>query len=139
MRRGFLTACIVLFTAAVLLAAGCGRSRGRRSDVETVQVSGTVTLNGSPVHGAEVNFVAEELAASDFTEADGTYTLQAQPGANTVYIRKYQGWTPDIEQAVLEGHKQELPPKYSDPAKTELKTTVPENDTTGVDFQLKTR
>ena len=135
MNRTFFSGMVAL-TLMIILLAGCGRSRGPRTDVDTAEVSGTVTLDGTPLPDAEVNFVAEKYAGIAHTAADGTYRLQAQPGENTVYIRKYEGWTPDTDPTAVETMKQLLPEKYSSPEKSELKYTVPESGAAGADFPL---
>lgn len=131
-----LVAGVAALAAGLVLAVGCGKSAGSRSTVPTSEVSGKVTLNGSPLEGAEVNFLGEKFAGTSHTVADGTYKLQAQPGANKVYIRRLEGWTPKTDPTALDGLKQILPPKYSSPEKSELKFTVPQGGANGADFQL---
>lgn len=123
---------------SVLVATGCGRSG--RPRIETVAVSGTVQLDGQPLEGAEVNFLTAEYAGIATTDASGKYRMTAQPGENKVYIRKYEGdYDPTMTGSDTGGGggpKQLVPAKYSDPDKTELKFTVPDDDVDNADFQL---
>jgi hypothetical protein len=65
--------CLLLTTCAVLLP-GC---TGGDDNPATFPVSGTVTLNGEPVAGAQVSFMGQgvSLAASGTTDAQGKYQL----------------------------------------------------------------
>ena len=140
---------LVPFAAAfgfgVALVAGCGGA-GKDTGPETVSVSGKVQLDGTPSEGAEVNFLTENYAGIAYTKADGTYQLEAEPGENKVYIRKFEGIGPDADPTMLPaagdpeaaagGPRQLVPAKYSDPEKTELKFTVPEKGADNADFEL---
>jgi hypothetical protein len=136
----------VAFAAAVVIVSGCGPAR--RPTVETAKVSGTVKLDGAPLDGAQVNFVAADYAGLATTDSSGHYELDAQPGENTVYIRKFEGNLGsdprglELQSDTGEGNvgpKQLLPPKYSDPEKTELKFTVPDAGATNADFGLSSK
>jgi hypothetical protein len=75
-----------LVAGALCLAAvaGCG-PRGP----ETVQVTGTVTLDGEPVEGAVVGFrPTAGTPATATTDASGRFTLNATPGQNGVTVTK---------------------------------------------------
>ncbi len=71
-RRDF---CGFLFAAGIGLCAlaGCGGS----DRPDTYPVTGTLTLNGKPVEGAEISFYGEGAArvAGGRTNADGKYSL----------------------------------------------------------------
>ncbi len=83
-----------LACAALALLAGCGPT-----NPPTAQVTGTVTLDGSPVEGATVLFLPDDTtnkAATASTEADGSYSLTtfeagdgAMPGAYKVKVHKF--------------------------------------------------
>ena len=85
----------IVWLPAVLLVwtfAGCGPDRPA-----TIAVSGTVTLDGSPVEGAVVGFTPAEggRPATGTTDASGKFTLTtfekgngALPGRHTVTISK---------------------------------------------------
>ena len=121
---------------------GCG---GGRTKVRTVSVSGTVQMDGKALGGAEVNFVGEQYAGIATTGSDGTYQLDAQPGENKVFIRKFpENFDPTLAvpgetKGATKIPGQLLPERYSDPARSELKFPVPENAATGADFALKSK
>jgi hypothetical protein len=67
---------VSLVCGLCVIAAGCG------SDIATVSVSGTVTVDGEPLEGAQVVFSPIEpardgsaVASNGTTDADGRYTL----------------------------------------------------------------
>jgi hypothetical protein len=71
----------LLAGAVVAMVAGCGSPQGR----EMVDVSGEVTLDGSPVEGASVTFHPLEtsegaLACQAVTDADGRFRLTTHLG-----------------------------------------------------------
>ena len=135
--------CLLLFVCASLLIAGCG-PKGREKP-KTVKVSGTVTLNGTALDGAEVNFVGDGYAGVTNTDSTGNYEVEAQPGNNKVFIRKFEGMD-EIDPTMIDasgdsgegggGPKSLIPEKYSVEAKTELSYSVPEEDATGANFDL---
>lgn len=121
-------------------ATGCGDG----SKVRTVPVSGKLQLDGAPLADAEINFLGEKYAGYAKSNSDGTYALEAQPGENKVYIRKFPpNFDPTLavpsESGGTQIPGQLLPEKYSDPQKTELKFPVPENAATGADFALNSK
>lgn len=64
---------LIVGSLALALFVGCGES-----NPPTEKVTGTVTLDGTPVEGATVTFVPDDPAirpATGKTGADGTYTL----------------------------------------------------------------
>ena len=131
---------LILLTAGLLLS-GCGSA-----GPDLVPVSGTVTLDGKPLANAHVTFEPHNGASSiAMTNSQGEYSLVfpgnrvgALPGEHRVTIQYYlhsDGSAPDLsggedgvddyEQQVAAGKlKPMLPPKYSDPEKTELKAEV---------------
>jgi hypothetical protein len=130
----------IVSIVAVMMVLGCG---GGRSKVKTVKVSGTITLDGAPLTGAEVNFLGEEYAGIATTDSNGHYELQAQPGPNTVYLSKYEGMDdPDFDPTEIGpsdsggGPRQLIPPKYSSESESELEFTVPDKGSDSADFQL---
>jgi hypothetical protein len=66
---------ILVWSVALGFLAGCGG--GEESAHETVVVTGTVTVNNSPVEGAIVSFHPEKgRVATGKTDSEGKYTLQ---------------------------------------------------------------
>lgn len=76
---------LVIPCLLMIVAVGCGGS-----DVSTVDVSGTVTMDGKPLAGADVNFVTEQFVGYGKTDAQGNFELVqgAAPGPNKVWISK---------------------------------------------------
>ena len=76
---------LVIPCLLMIVAVGCGGS-----DVQTVDVSGTITMDGKPLAGADVNFVTEQFVGYGKTDAQGNFELVqgAAPGPNKVYISK---------------------------------------------------
>ena len=83
----------------LLAVLGCAQQSGEKLD--TVPVSGTVTLDGAPVEGASVAFSPSApggMAASGKTDSSGRYKLTtrdpddgALPGSYLVMISKTEG------------------------------------------------
>jgi hypothetical protein len=127
--------------AVALAAAGCGGSTGR--------VSGVVTLDGQPLEGASVTF--SPISGRDDgvggstgkTDAQGRYSLRtvvgdktgAAVGKHKVSISLYRENPVNPDQA----GKELVPPKYSDPSRTELTFDVPSGGTDKANFELKSR
>ena len=92
--------CSVIVAGLVTCAAGCGGPAGVPG---VVKVSGTVTLDGTPVEGATVTFQPEgdARAASGRTDANGVFQLTtlnsgdgALPGNYKVSISKMEDTDP---------------------------------------------
>ena len=75
----------LLWLAALALWLGCGRG-----GPATVSVTGTVTLDGSPVAEAGVMFAGPEggTPVSTVTDSQGQFRLEAPVGANAVAVSK---------------------------------------------------
>ena len=71
----------LLLLGMVLLAAGCGRSKGADAGGGPAEVSGRVWFNGQPLPGGMVRFMAtgDESSASVLINPDGTYRLRNVP------------------------------------------------------------
>lgn len=148
----------VTLTCAVVLV-GCGSAE--TDGPKTARVSGTVTLQGKPLAGANVYFSSEKFSSYGKTNAEGRYELVqgAVPGKNKVYISKLEtpeGVDSDPEagldlaqfQAADTGSENdpsgkkkplltdEVPQEFSDPQKSKLTFDVPEGGTTSADFRL---
>lgn len=136
----------------ILPVLGCSDG----GDVNTVDVSGTVTIDGKLVEGVEVNFMGEKHAGYGKTDAQGRFQLiqGAVSGRNKVYFSKITGNTDiviseeegmDEEQLRLMAEsggrapdlpKQLIPPEYSDPESTKLFFDVPAGGTSNAHFKL---
>jgi hypothetical protein len=79
MTRFFLQGCMLLVPFALV---GCGSS-----DLpNTVPVTGTVTMDGTPVDGATVNFLSEQgsIVSGGTTDASGKFSLTTTVGSQSV-------------------------------------------------------
>jgi len=118
---------------AALTFAGCGAS-----GPETAPVSGTVTLDGSPVDGAAVVFVPAGggRPASATTDPSGNFTLEANVGRNAVTVSKTK---PIGDVPVEEGAEPELMPDDSEEVEVEylvpMKYGLPSTSGLSVDVQ----
>jgi hypothetical protein len=143
---------------AVLVCLGCSGG----SKIEGIApVTGTVTMNGSPVEGATVIFAPAgqgSRSASGKTDASGKFSLTtlqpgdgAMPGDYTVMVTKTEvteskkvsddeateiirktGKPPVTSQT-----KNLLPAKYGDIAKSDLKATVKKGQKNDIPLDLK--
>jgi hypothetical protein len=155
---------LLLLMATVAMSAGC--SEGRRGP-KTVQVAGTLYLDGKPLEGAEIRFFSSDFVSVAVSGSGGKYELVqgGVPGENRVTVRKIEGdgikLDPDagydlgqleaqmeaVAQASgrsgkrgdVPGLKQLVPDHYGDPSKTKLTYTVPEGGTDSADFRLTTK
>lgn len=143
----------------VLLTLGC--QPPEPTHPTTYKVTGTVTLDGSPVEGATVSFVPGKTGdpAVGKTDASGKYTLTsfgdvdgATPGEYKVTVAKYgfteaSGGTSTGEEMPAdyaapsgddEGGKNTLPEKYQSVGNSGLSATVTQDPTQNVfDFALE--
>jgi hypothetical protein len=145
----------VSLLAVAVLAAGCSGS-GRPA---TYPVSGTVTMNGKPLDGAQVVFVPASKnaeAATGVSDAAGRYQLTtyvagdgAQSGEFRVRVLKYDTKKPtreeqekyitlEEEQKIVFAQDEKpippaknlLPKKYESEITSGLKHTVPKSAST---------
>ncbi len=125
---------------AVLLLAGCQKS-------DTVSVTGTVTLNGTPVEQAEVMFNPKTTGrfATGVTDASGKFTLStakpndgALPGEYIVTLAEH--YPPDKPPALPKGGgflPSRFPLQYADPAKSPLTAKVERDGKNDFQFDVK--
>ena len=146
----------VLLLIPVLALSGCG---GGVDPGKGVAVSGTVTMDGKPLEGANVTFMNGTFAGYGRTNAEGKYRLVqgALPGNNKVVISKIEGGgeapVDDPESGMDAGMREAeamgnpegeapriakdlVPAEYSDPSKTKLTYEVPAGGTTDVNFDI---
>jgi hypothetical protein len=147
-----------LFRRAMLLAAvaasGCSSERDPNLP-DLVPVSGTITLDGTPLSNTTISFMPAPgtpgTVAAGATTPDGKYTLKsmhsgagAAVGQYRVIISKLK--RPDGSDFPLDspegpidaGADESLPPRYSDPEKTTLTANVPAGGGI-IDFPLKSK
>ena len=140
---------LAVFALAGGLVVGCAGG-STTDDVPTADVSGTIRLDGQPLEGADVLFMAQDYAGYGKTDSSGKYGLKAKPGENKVTVSKAEGqgageegaeafdWSMMAEEmpnaAKLPG--QLIPERYRHPGKTELKFNVTEDGSRSADFDL---
>ena len=121
----------------MLVTDGCGGGPADAPDLG--QVTGTVTLDGKPLAGAEVQFLPEDgRPSTGVTDAAGKYELAytgesrgAKIGKHRVQIRT--GRYVEKENGETEMTEESLPAKYHD--KSELTADVVAGENT-VNFDL---
>jgi hypothetical protein len=145
--------CALLLTLAV---TGCGAAT---DDLQTVPVTGRVTLDGAPLCSAQIVFIpldtsGQSLSAAGSTDESGEFILTAAtysgvlPGQYKVLIEHYT--MPDgspvqvdaaiggLEQMKMMGQvKQALPAAYTSPESSTLTALVTAEKPEGYDFHLK--
>lgn len=128
-----------LAAAALLAATGCGGPAADYSALGLVNVSGTVTLDGSPLEGATVVFeAADGQFSSGVTDAGGRYTLRIDsdhtgvtPGEKIVRVTSRplsEEWGEEGEENGGEAAgggppPEKIPARYN--RESELRLTVP--------------
>jgi hypothetical protein len=136
--------------ASLLFVTGCGGEEDTGPEFDLVPVTGTVTMDGSPLVGATVTYLPPQGAPPGYyggaglTNAEGKYevTSSGKPGAvagqykitisrevgkdgNPIKADPESGV--DIEQLRMQGEVQEsIPAKFSDASQTTLSATVTE-------------
>ena len=137
----------ILFVIAAVMAvapsAGCGGGADGR-----LPVSGSVTMNGAPLHDATIEFVPQSSGSSSFAGAtilDGQYSISANrglvPGEYKVVI-SMGGSTPEPPMDEPPGDPAEFPPapelipaRYS--SESTLTAKVEANGDNTFDFDLQ--
>lgn len=121
----------------ILFAAGCGGPKSDYSQLNLVQVTGTVTMNGRPLPNAVITFDAPDGQFSyGLTNASGAYALQIDsqmkgvtPGDKVVRIstaRRILGLNSSEEgeagPVAEKSAREEVPARYN--TSSELNVTV---------------
>lgn len=132
-----------------LTAAGCGNAQ--KSAVPLVPASGTVTIDGSPLAEAVVQFIplgeTRGQGGSALTDATGTYKALTPFGEAGLPAGEYRVVISkrDIPKGAdgrpkvaVGANAEELAPGYSDKVKSTLKATVPSGGEATNNFALQT-
>ena len=142
-----------LIAAAVVVALGCG---GGGPGQKVASVSGTVTLNGSPLANATVSFqpIAKEKTAeagvgsTGKTNDKGEYTLTLMSGKQGAVVGKHRvlitvlavkAADDDSDSRVKRGGpplENKIPSRYDLGEPDELGFEVPSSGTNKADFKL---
>jgi hypothetical protein len=112
------------FFVVVLILAGCGQAMS--------EVSGKVTVDGTPIDEGTISFYPADKKSQPAGGKikDGMYSVQVPRGAMKVVISKPKVtghkklYPDDPKSKEYPVTKEDLPPKYSDREKTELKLDV---------------
>lgn len=127
-----------LAAISLLAATGCGGPAADYSSLGLVNVSGTVTLDGSPLEGATVVFeAADGQFSSGVTDSGGRYTLRIDsdhtgvtPGEKIVRVTSRplsEEWGEEGEETGAEAAggppPEKIPARYN--RESELRLTVP--------------
>ncbi len=144
----------LLLPLCAILMSGCSE-KGKPG--RGVPVSGTITMGGSPLEGANVSFLNGTFAGFARTDAAGKYRLVqgALPGTNKIVISKIEGGAEPVvndpesgmdagqmEAAAMgsgvevEKPKNLVPDEYGDSSRTKLTFEVPSGGADGVDFTI---
>jgi hypothetical protein len=137
-------ACYCLSLGFLAGMAGCGKNP---RSAEHVEVSGTVLLDGSPLPGGRVSFVAVNggFASTELIDENGHYQIKAPVGEVEIGVsnkmlepnrRRRGGGGPEETESPhqkkaaaqpaqrVKGHWVNLPSSYADPHTSGLKYTV---------------
>jgi hypothetical protein len=127
------------------MVAGCSKVPAR-TPVQEVPVKGVVKLDGNPLAAAEVMFITQSQGVfTAATKEDGSFQLSSSFGGEPVckgpckvtigkWIMPEGAKLEPNMSPQLQGAKQLLPPRYSDPDATTLAQDVPE---AGGDFKFE--
>ena len=130
------------FALATLTLIGCSGDSGP----ELAEVTGTVTLDGSPVAGVNLQFTPESEDGSPsygVTDADGQYELLysidrsgAMPGKHRVEILPAEPNTDDSGKPVASSVMTLIPTRYTQPGTL---TADIQSGSNTVDFALQSK
>lgn len=138
----------LLCTASLLVLAGCS---GNQSGLDLVPVRGTITLDGAPLAGADVEFIPQNIEAnadgrggsSGFANTDDSgyfemYTASyagIQPGEYRVRINKIAEPNITNSEARVPVGKDMVPPQYN--TKSNLVVEIGDSGNKDLRFELK--
>jgi hypothetical protein len=139
---------IIALALCTIAFIGCG---GANKGPATVEVIGTVTLNGSPIEGANVVFCpndgsdARRLSSQAATDRDGRFRLTTHTGGGKfksgIVPGKYDVTISKLDTASIKNTmsppKNLLPAKYADPKTSQLKADVAAGQANDFPFLLK--
>ena len=139
---------------------GCGGGSG---GAKSVDVAGTISLDGEPLEGVDVYFSSGKVGGYGTTDSEGKYRLVngAAVGENKVHLKKFDtsmaqgidmsipGMDEGQAAAMMEAQSKTkegkakkgslIPPEFSDPKTTKLTFEVPEGGTKSADFRITSK
>jgi hypothetical protein len=104
----------------ICLSVGCGGNDGPKLG----DVTGTITMNGTPLSGVNVTFIPQEKGSPSYgaTDEGGKYRLLftqhrsgAELGKHHVVIKNKEPETDDSGNRILTGIVVTIPEKYGEP------------------------
>jgi hypothetical protein len=139
---------VVMAALCLFALAGCG---GTKAGPATVEVTGTVTLNGTPIEGASIVFSPDigsdehRLASQAMTDSEGRFKLTTHVGGGKfksgIVPGKYLVAVTKLDTAgaknIYSPPKNLLPPKYADAKTSQLKADVAAGQANDFQFPLK--
>lgn len=132
----------ILFSSLLLLLTGCSSGSGEAVP-DLADVSGVVTMDGSPLVNAKVIFEplettgkARRRASSATTQEDGSYSLEYNEDASGASLGKHRVMIIKLTDNPEDAGKQLVPTKYND--KSELTADVKAGGNT-INFDLKSK
>jgi hypothetical protein len=140
--------CVVSAALCLIALAGCGDRKGGPA---TVEVTGTVTLNGTAVEGANVLFSPEigssdgRLASQAMTDSAGRFKLSTHVGGGKFksgvvagkYVVTITKLDPTTPKNTFTPPKNLLPIRYADPKTSQFTAVVAAGQTNDFSFALK--
>jgi hypothetical protein len=141
---------VLIAVLSLIALAGCGRTKDGPA---TVEVMGTVTLDGTPVEAASVLFSPEigsgdgRLASQATTDSEGRFKLTTHIGGGKfksgIVPGKYVVTIAKLDAAAAKNTftqpKNLLPPQYADPQKSQLTAEVAAGQANDFQFPLKSK
>ncbi len=127
----------LLFAIFCLAFFGCQKAPSEARFGNTSEITGTVTMEGSPLESGQIQFTSPEDVSNGseaFAEiSGGTYTAMVTPGTKKVLIRSPQP-VGQPDETGLVATKETIPAEYNQ--RTTLTAEIPPGDGK-VDFDLK--
>jgi hypothetical protein len=126
---------------ALIMLAGCGGE----PDNGMRPLSGVVTLDGQPLAGADINFFNDKHTYGMITLSEGKFDIPggALPGSYKVTISKLKGLDQVQEGLAVAPSPKENPetlsPEYSNPRRTKLTYTHPDEGHKDVRFNIESK
>ena len=144
MRRSFRFACLPVTIATTIALAGCGQDDGLARQA----VSGSITLDGSPLERGSIQFqpepTAEPATAAGAIIEDGSYSIARDQGPvpGTYQVSIFASSAETIDEEAMPGElapisKELIPRRYN--AETTLTAEVEDGGDNTFDFELSSQ
>lgn len=129
--------CVCLVSAALVAVPGCSES----TQLETAPVTGTVTLDGSPLSKGIVTFQPEYgRGATGHIQADGSYSLSTYRPSDGALVGKHKIGVISTESDPAKGpegrSRSLVPARYATPGGSGLTADVRAGQVNAIDLKL---